>query len=262
MAHKAIAATLASVLLFTALVVADSTMMAAENNLLSSEQLSHIESRELLLGESLAGASSVQLLSQVQDYVSSHAAGCSELQQYLGSISAQYSTHGEDSGINYSAGAEAVTAQPGYLPPHGDNLSLVAPFSGFVSGELDLVASVHVSEKGGGGAVIRQKDEVHLLHLPVSPGAASSLCTFSLGSLSRTLSSSCNATVVQASFEAVLPRLVQQAASQGFALTAGWGFLGGGAGCSVSYWVTLVEYGIEGVTGTFDWTVQGSGTTA
>ncbi len=256
MARKAVAATLASVLLFTALVVADSTIMTAEDNLLSGAQVSHVESRELLLGRALAGSSSLQVLAQVQGYLASHAADCSSMQQYLNSISVRYSTSGEDSGILFTANASGVRAPPGAPQQTEDNLTLDAPFSGYATGDLNILTLVHVDEAGGGGAVLRQKGEAHILHIPIHPDAASSLCASALASLETALSrSSCNATLAQAAFDTILPSLVRQAASLGFSLTAGWG-----GGCPSSYWVTLVEPGVGGVTGDFDWTVHGAGT--
>ena len=140
----------------------------------------------------------------------------------------------------------------------GDNMTMLEPFSGFVQGNLNVLAAVQVDEVGGGGAVLRQKHEAHVFHIPILPDVASSLCSSVMGSLQGALSRShCNATVAQAAFESILPSLVQEAASQGFSLTAG---LGGG--CPAAYWVRLVEPGVEGVTGRFDWTVHGAGVTA
>ena len=115
MARKAVAATLASVILLTVLVVADATVMSAQDNLASSAQTSHLESRELLLEESLAGGVSLQVLAQVQAYLSSNPAECDSLPQYFGSISASSTSSGEDSGIAYAANATA-SESPGPLP--------------------------------------------------------------------------------------------------------------------------------------------------
>lgn len=262
MARKAIAATLASVVLFTVLLVADATVMSAQDNLASSAQMSFIESRELLLEQSLAGTVSLQALAQVQAYLSSNPADCGSLPQYLGSISASGSAFGDESGIVYSANVTAAEA-PGRSVQAADvdNLTIIAPFSGGAPGALNLAATLSVKEVGGGGSVSLERHETHVLNLPVSPGSASSLCASSLGSLAAALSRSpCNATLSQEAFEALLPGLVEEAAAQGFSLAAGWSSSGGS--CSVAYWVTLVEPGVLGVTGRFDWTVQGSGMTA
>jgi hypothetical protein len=262
LARKAVAATLASIVLLTVLVVADATVMSAQDNLASSAQISHLESRELLLEQSLAGGVSLQVLAQVQGYLSSNPAECDNLPGYLASIAASSASSGEDSGIAYAANATARAAvgDPS-LGSEGDNLTIVAPFAGWPPGALDLSEALSVREVGGGGSVSLVKQETHSLNIPVEVDSASSLCAASLDSLGAALSRSpCNSTLEQAAFDAVLPGLVADAAAMRFALTAGWG--SGGAACSATYWVTLVEPGVAGATGSFDWTVRGSGTTA
>jgi len=261
LARKAVAATIASVILFSVLVVANATLMSAQDNLASSTLLASIESRELLLERYSAGSVSVQALAQVQSYLSSNTAECETLAQYLASISASGSLSGVDSGIAYSANATATEARSApFRASQGDNLTMAAPFSGYVPGALDLQTSISVREAGDGGSVTLVRHEAHILNIPISPGSASSLCDTALGTIAAALSRSpCNSTLEAAAFESVLPGLVEEAAAEGFALTAGWG--PGGASCAASYWVTLVQRGVEGVTGSFDWTVHGSGTT-
>jgi hypothetical protein len=246
----------------TVLVVADATVMSAQDNLASSAQTSYLESRELLLEESLAGGVSLQVLAQVQGYLSSNPAECDNLPRYFASIAASSASSGEDSGVEYSANATAGVA-PGspVVASQGDNLTIVAPFAGWPTGALDLSEALSVKEVGGGGSVSLERQETHALNIPVEVGSASSLCAATLGSLGAALSRSpCNSTLEQAAFDSVLPGLVADAAAARFTLTAGWG--SGGAACSATYWVTLVEPGVAGATGSFDWTVRGSGTTA
>jgi len=263
LARKAIAATLASVLLFTALVAADATMMTAEDNLAASAQTAHIESKEQVLSEYSLGAASMQVLARVQSNLSSSIADCADLGQYLGSISAAGSVFGDVGGITFSSTAKAAAASAATLAqgPESDNLTIVAPFSGYDSGALNLQVALSVNEVGGGGTVSLERHEVHVLHLPISSDSASSLCSSSLGALGAALSGrSCNASSAQAAFESVVPQLVEQAAVRGFFLAAGW--QPGVSGCSSTYWIMLVELGVEGVTGSFDWAVRGSGATS
>jgi hypothetical protein len=262
LARKAVAATLASVVLLTVLVVADATAMSAQDNLASTALASRIEARELLLDQSLAGSVSLQVLAQVQGYLSSHPAECDGLPQYAGSISASSASSGEDSGISYAANATASEAPASPLEsPQRDNLTVVAPFAGGVPGALNLQEVLSVKEVGGGGSVSLERSEAHTLNLPIKVESASSLCASTLGSLAAALSRSpCNSTLEQDAFDAMLPGLREDASAQGFTLAAGWG--SGGAACSATYWVTLVEPGVAGLTGSFDWTVRGSGTTA
>jgi len=252
--RKAVAAALASVILFTTLVLADSTIMVADDNYASAAQASHIGSREALLREYSAGSAAFQALAKVQEHLASTQADCAALPEYLGSISAVSSVSGQDAGISYSSGV-SLTAdpQPGGGP---DNLTVVAPFAGYRAGFLALKTDVRTSERGGGGLVSLERHEVHVLNLPVSPGWASSLCGSALASLGSALShASCNATLSGSAFGSAMPALVAQAAARGFSLTAGWQL---GGGCVASYWITLVEDAV-GVSGRFEWTVRGSG---
>jgi hypothetical protein len=262
LARKAVAATLASVVLLTVLVVADATVISAQDNLASTAQTSQIESRELLLEQSLVGSVSLQVLAQAQGYLSSNPAECDSLPQYAGSISASGESSGEDSGIAYAANATAREAPASSLEsPQRDNLTIVAPFAGDAPGALNLQEVLSVKEVGGGGSVSFERSETHTLNLPIKVDFASSLCASTLGSLAAALSRSpCNATLEQDAFDAVLPALREDAAALGFTLAAGWG--SGGSSCSATYWVTLVEPGVGGATGSFDWTVRGSGKTA
>lgn len=259
MARKAVAASLAAVVLLSVLVVADATVMSAQEDLASVSQASHLESRELLLEQSSAGTAAMEALARVQAFLSADPAHCASLPAYLGSISATGSASGVDSGIRYSA--NATVSADAAATGAGDNLTVVSPFSGYLAGALDLRAVLSVMEESQGGLVTLARHETHTLNLPISPVSASYLCGSTSASLAAALSGSpCNSTLEDEAFSAALPGLVGEAASRGFTLTAGWGL--DGPSCSASYWFTLVEPGVRGVAGSFDWTVLGSGTTA
>jgi len=252
LARAAIAATLTSVILLSVLVVADATVVTAQDNLAASSQLSRLEKRELLLEQSLAGSLSLDLLGQVQTALSSTPSECSSLQNSLRSVSAGSSSAGDDSGVAFLANATA-----GYYPesvgPMADNLTI----SGEVPGVLDLRETLSIREDGGGVVTLARR-ETHILNVPIHVDSALSLCVSTQGALGSALASSpCNATLDQAAFDATLPGLADQASAQGFALTAGWEPVGT---CSASFWFRLVELGVSGATGSFDWTVIGSGT--
>ena len=104
-----------------------------------------------------------------------------------------------------------------------DNLTLVAPFAGYVPGTLGLREVLSVREVGGGGSVSLVRQETHALNLPIRVSAASSLCASTAGALAAALSASpCNATVEEEAFDAALPGLVDVASGLGFDLSAGW----------------------------------------
>jgi len=253
MARKGVAASLAAVILFTALVVADSTVMVAQDDLASTAVTSQVEVRATTVADSLIWTSAFGLLVQAQQYLSSNPADCSTLPAYLASVSPQNSSSGEDGGLSYSVSAQASEAGPS---SQADNLTALAQFSGADTGRLDLSAAFAVRVTGGGGSVVLSRHEAHLLNLPISPEAASSLCASAESVLGGSLSR-CNWTLAGEAFDSSLAALTEQAEAQGFSLAAGWS---PGSGCSAYYWFTLVETGVPGPAGSFDWSVLGSGT--
>lgn len=242
--------------LLTVLVAADVTVESAQENLAASALNSQLEARESLLDAALEGAAALDVVAQVQTYLANNPAPCASLPQYLASATGATTIAGEDSGVRYSVDADASQALPA-TGPIADNLTL-SPFSGYVPGALDLRLQLEIDEVGGGGSVTLHKRVTHLLNVEISPGSAGSLCSSAAVSLEATLSRfPCNATLEEAAFELVLPGLESSASALGFSLTAGLGWVGA---CTVAYWFTLVEPGVAGVTGTFDWTARGSGT--
>lgn len=257
MARKGVACTLASVVLFTMLLMANSSLVVGEGDLAETTQLSHLESRELLLGDILVGEASMQLLAQAQGYLASQPAECGSLPAYLDGVTSNATLAGGQGGVAYTVNADGSHWEGGSAD---DNLTILSPFVGADATSLDMRIVVALNETAGGGTVTRFRQESHLLHIPISPLSAAFLCGSVLGGLGEALAGvpPCNATSAAAAFSAALPPLVSEAGSLGFTLDAGWS-LEGSQGCSVAYWFTLVEPGVEGVTGDFDWTVLGSG---
>jgi hypothetical protein len=257
MARKAIAATAASVLLFSMLVAADASLVMAQDNAASSARLAQLESSEALIGMSAAGTVSFDVLAQAQQYISTNVAMCDSLQSYFSAMTPSASTSGERDGIHFAADAVAKATSPDSSSP--DNLTLLAPFSGNARGDLNLQESLSFTAVSAGGTVSFSRTEAHSLEIPVKVDSASSVCSTSMASLATALSASpCSATLDRASFDEALPAVERQAAAQGFALSAGWDPAGA---CSAAYWVTLVEP-THGAAGDFDWTLRGSGTVA
>ena len=117
----------------------------------SAAQASHIESRESLLEQSLAGSVSLSKCSRRRRRTSRPIPrSAASLPQYVASISASGSSSGEDSGIAYAANATATRdCRPPPRVASRDNLTVVAPFAGGIPGALDLQAELE--RQGGRG---------------------------------------------------------------------------------------------------------------
>jgi len=261
MARKAVATSLAAVLLLTAVVAAAATTMASQENLASTAQATSLETREAMIAGSESGSLTLTDISKVDDFLSGSPATCGGLQDYLSSISASSSDSGFQGGVAYlaSASASASTDAAAASPGQGD-APLLRPFSGPKEGGLNLDVELTVNESASGLAYLSTRQS-EVVDVPIAVDSASSLCASSLSALASAFSSvpPCNGTVAQAAFSGLLPSLESLAGGYGFQLAAGWGF---GPGCGVDYWVRLVEPGVAGATGSFQWTVLGSGETA
>jgi hypothetical protein len=232
--------------------------MVSEENLAAAAQASGLETKEAVIAQAEEGALTLKDISEVDDALSRDPAPCGGMPRYLAAIAASSSDSGSQGGVDYSANSTAVPAlgaAPGGETDGGS--SLIRPFSGPEPGALDLEVLVDVSESASGLVSLAARHTT-IVNVPIGVDSASSLCDSSLRSLRSAFVRvpPCNSTSAQAAFASALPSVEASAAARGFRLAAGWGF---GTGCGVDYWITLVEPGVAGATGSFQWTVLGSG---
>jgi hypothetical protein len=266
--RRAVAATLVSVIVFTSLLFANAALYAAGNTYRSTAVLSASQQRESNFASLLIGLSAYSALADAQSYLQGHPFDCSEPQSsYLDSLVGSESVGGANQGIEYS-----VDASWGYAPGFeglgfGDDdglsgaPSMIRPFSGYSGGALNLVVVTTIDETELGGLPAYSVGATESVHIPVSLDTTVSLCTSALSAARESLSSlpSCNTSSVDEALGLLRsenPGLdsVEMGASAQRSAT-----LDGAGRCDIQYWVTITEEGIEGVTGTFDWTVLGSG---
>jgi hypothetical protein len=256
MARRAVAATLVAAIIFTSLLVANLTVYSAANNHLTAVDLTAQEERELAYASVLTGISAYSSLSLVQDRLVSSPIGCSSPQAYLASLAGDMSLNGTSQGVRYSVSSSWNYV--GVRPTGAANASIVRPFGGYVPGDLNLLVTVSLNETYDGALPSYSSQTTYTVHLPVAIGLMLSECSAALAALNATFSglSSCDSAAVASAIGEV-----QSAYDIPPTMT-----LGGSAhmvdetgACNVEYWVTMTEVGVEGVSGTFDWTLSGSG---
>lgn len=262
--RRGVAATLTAVIVFTALLFANAALYSAGSTYLSASELSAVQAREFDLAPLLVGLVSVSSLSTAQSYLESHPMDCSSsIESYLSPLTQSSSSAGADHGIEYSmvdSWGYSESDQSG-----GDRYvsisSTLGSFDGFSSGELNLFVSASLNETEDGGLPLYQVNDTVTVHLPVEVEDEVGLCRSALSALGTALESlkECNSTGV----EAVISYLrAEEEGLQGISMGASAQrelTLAGLGGCEVDYWVSLTEPGIEGVSGSFDWSLQGSG---
>lgn len=253
MGRRAVAATIVSVVVFTMMLVANAAVYSSQQGYLSSARLSSAQVLETGYASVLVAASAFSVLAQVQSFLQSTPMDCSAPQAYLGSISGTGTYGGTEQGISYSQQASWNYLSSGSLTT--GNALMSPQFNGYASGDLNVEVASDLSETYLGGLPSYSTDSLQVVHLNIQPEAAATTCTLALADLGDGLSSlsSCSSSLVaqQASLaRSRYPLLGSFESGASASVIAGR--------CSVSYWVRTSLAG-TGVSGTFEWTVFGSG---
>lgn len=253
MGRRAVAATLASVVIFTMMLVANAAVYSSENGYLASARLTSVQVGEVGYASLLEGSSAYNSLAQTQSFLQSTPMDCSTWQSYLDSISGSASKAGTEQGVSFSS-ASSWSYTPSPSPLSGTTL-LPSQFDGYSSGELDIEVSTAVNETYLGGLPSYTAQDDRMVHLQVQPEAVAASCASALSDLRSVLATttSCNSSAIdelvsQARLRYPLLSSYDSGASPSLS----------GARCTVDYWVrtSLAE---SGVSGAFEWTVFDDG---
>ncbi len=256
MGRSAVAATLISFVIFTSLLVANSALYSSENSSLGAAVLSAVQVRERAYSEVLLGLSAYASLAGAEGYLQSNPLDCTSPEPYLDSMAGSQRDSGVDEGISYTAGTSWSYAP---APTSGGGSAGVAQFGGFEAGDLNLEIRTTMEESYDGGLPSYSVQATEAAHLPIPLASIISDCLGALSDLGGALASlqSCNSTGVDSAVGA---------ADSSYPLLASYS-VGASAtpapsGCSVDYWISTTESGLEGVSGPFQLTVVGEGSLA
>ncbi|MDA4122963.1 MAG: hypothetical protein OK456_07280 [Thaumarchaeota archaeon] len=264
--RRAVASTIVSVIIFTTLIFANAALYSAGGTYLSSSVLSASQVREYDYASLLSGLSAYSSLSHIQGFLQANPFDCnSPASVYLGALAGATVSTGKDQGLEYSeasswaytpisAGASDSTPSPG-------ETSLVASFAGFSPGALNAVVSTFLNESELGGLPKYTNLTTQTVHIPIPFDSDLARCSSTLAALRSSLGSlgSCNSSRIDQAVARVRSESAGQASVSMGASGQSSPAIGTGVRCDLSYWVTITERGVEGVSGTFDWTLQGSG---
>lgn len=245
MGRRAVAATFVSVVVFTALLLANSAVYAAQSGALGAAVSSSAQLRERSLASFSTGLSSFDSLASVQDVLQRSPMDCLSPQPYLDSLSGGASFSGEDGGIR-SETSSSWSYISSYSGAAGD--ALLAQFSGYSPGSLDILVSTAVNESFAGGLPSYFREATEVFHFDIPVQQMVSECLSALSQSASVLSGlrSCTQAAVQSALSA-----------EPFQATGR--VLASHGRCVVDYSVTIAQSGIAGVSGTFQWSVFGSG---
>jgi Spherulation-specific family 4 len=164
------AATLASVILFTTLLLASVTVQYYSDISAQMSQLTQLETDVSSTSPLLMASNALWLLHDFQQYLVLHPpANCSTTataDRYLSSIAVSNSTVIEDGKNGLGWQVSGVARYYDAANPGEDNLTSLSPtYSGYDKGMVNLAVSTRV--RATGVSINYTKEEVHYVHLPV-----------------------------------------------------------------------------------------------
>lgn len=254
MDRRGVAATIASVVVFTTMLLANTAVYAAQNGYLSAVTISGAQVQERELAVVLVGLSSYSSLAFTQSFLQSTPMDCTSPGPYLAAVAGSGTQISEDQGIDYG-----VSSSWSYVPaPVSERSDALLPsqFVGYGEGDLNLRVVTVVNESFAGGLPSYSVQYVEVVHIPVHLQVIVSACLSALSEIRSALSTlaSCDASAVEQALSVAKARSVAPSSFEDGASASS------AAGrCFVSYWVTTTQTGIPGVSGAFQWTVSGSG---
>lgn len=268
--RSAVAATIASVIVFTTMLVANAVLFSSQNNLLPASQEYSAQVAERGMAGVVPSLAAYEALDHVQSYLQQNPMDCSSgPAPYLDRLAGTWSASGNQQGIEFSSSSSwGYDATAGRTADTSPASPLGVDFDGFSAGSLNVLVTTLLNESyyhtGGLPTYSAQTSEV--VHLPVEPVLEAERCQTALSELGAVVATlqDCNessllALVVNATGE--LPLL------DGYRVNATIDGQGSNATsaappsaptCLVSYSVTTTLLGIPGVAGTFQWTLSGS----
>lgn len=255
--RRGIGATSASAVIFSVLLISNLALYVASQN---REAMYRQSDAEDSLGDgeaAMAGASGADMLAHAQAFLGSETFDCPTAPVAVAAEVGALSDLQRVGNLTVSTSAEMA---PGVQA--GDNLSMLAPFNGSVSGDLDIALRVVATGEDRAAGVTLGKTETHLVHLPARLQAEYRDCTGAVVSLIDILSAAlpynCTATPVGP--------LVESASRASASAVAGDGFLFGLSyaltetiPCTVVFVVSVEQQDIQGPAGGFSVRMQEEG---
>ena len=252
--HAGIGATVAAAVIFSIVLASNYAVYyaAQENARLHSTS----NAADALADQSTAfeGAGGANILLREQAFLESSVFDCSSAEDAVSAVI------GTLTDVQTSAYLTVVTsATPATRGPAADNLSMLSPFGGYVTGFLDT--ALREEAKGGVRAlgVSYSRNETHYVNLPVRIGDMAGDCVQALSDIKRAVSSTvppnCTASIVSPLIAAVAmnPRAKATASGLRFAVDS---TIVGVAPCSVEVTVTVGQANVMGPAGDFSVELQ------
>jgi hypothetical protein len=253
--RAAVGATVASTVIFSVLLASSLSVYYAANENYRLHEVSNAADAIADGSVAFEGAGGASVLLREQALLSAHVLDCTSA----------FATLSRDIGglTDTQASANLTVVTTASLTSQGqasDNLSMLAPFGGYVGGVVDT--TLHEDMRGASASlgVSFAKNETHYVHLGVKLGEMASDCNSALSDIeaavSATMSPECTTSAVSSVIADAVKESSSQAASSGLRL-AFRSVLVGTAPCSVDVTVEVSQARIVGPAGNFNVELRG-----
>ena len=258
--RKAIAATITSLVVFGTLVASNVALYESQEQGVVLHAVSDEAKAVATEAELARGLVALSLLRTSQSMLEASSHPCSDP---LGALPALHSIV-----LSSSLGGIAAKARGGvtWSGVQSDNLTLLAPFTGFVPGYLNFALSVDL--RFSTSLVQFHKAEVHHLHLPILYDESIATCLSAVGylrskvqELKRTPGVCATPSILGAIAEADRHyNTLARGAGLTLSISSSSSMDRGGIHCpTISYEVVVSQYSVPGVSGDFTWRVSEGG---
>ena len=255
--HVGIGATSAAAVIFAVILASNFALFFASQDRATMYSRSDSESSISDTAIALAGVGGANILVKEQTLLESQVWGCSTATTKIADETGSLSDDQIEG--NLTVLVSAKLADGGSVV---DNMSMVAPFNGLISGDLGISLQVLAKGSDSPEGVYFSKHEDHLVHLPVHLQSAIADCLEAVETTTSRVSESgvtnCTDSAVYPVMKAASATLASTARRDGFQAALDYS-VERGAQCTVDFEVSLAQVGIQGPSGPFIMRMQEAG---
>ena len=254
--RRGVGATIASSMVFSIILISNFAVFYASESRETSYTQANVEDSFYDQGVAIESAAGINSLTRLQYFISARSLICGSAVAEVGEVAEGTVEADSSGGLNSYMTARTVTS--GSVT---DNLTAVAPYSGALSGALDLALTFRLEGENSLG-VSYHRNETHLVNLPVRIASAAGTCLAAVADIREALDGmvveNCTSDVIAPLVEAAERGPMLTALTAGFTLDVSYR-IAGTAVCAVYFEATLIQSAVSGPAGPFNLVLQQGG---
>ena len=255
--RRGVGATLASSMIFSIILISNFAVLYASETRARSDTQANVEDSFYDQAVAIEGAAGINTLVRLQSFLSGRPLICGSALAAVGA-EIQGTVESDSSGGLDSYMTAGMVASASAT----DNLTVVAPFEGALSGALNLALNFRITGDDSAAGVSYRRSETHIVNLPVRIYAAVTDCLAVVseieGDLGSVVVANCTADEIGPQVAAAERGPISIARSDGFTADVAYRVVVMPE-CTVYFGVSLLQSGISGPAGPFNLELQERG---